>query len=1397
MTNIMQYALMIEFIPRPNADKMDVRLTARKNQVSLDNLHMITRQIDQLVELVTRDILAPAQDAKHELATILPALTKPAVSVSGHDLLFTAFDRRVARTPSLMAIEYIDDASMVHGLTYADVGKRIDTITRSLRSLHLKHSTPIIVMMSKVPELFLVFMAILKAGLVYTPLAPDTPGKRLDFILHDLRPGLILVDNVDLAKTLQKYSVDLPRVLSLEEVLALQSNTGSMVSVSPDDLSYIIYTSGSTGGPKAVMVSHSAAVATINSSESILDLGTSSKWLQFASLTFDMSIYDMCIAFSFGICLCGAPKSLLLSDLTSVIQRLEITHLDLTPSVARTLRCSELPSVALLFCIGERLGKSIIEEWGSKCVNVYGPTEAAMACTSHRVGHESIAQNIGTPFTHVQIAIFSPDTDDLLSHLFLGELCISGPQLCKGYLHNDEKNATSFFTHTGRRYYRTGDLCRLLGDDSIAFVGRKDFQAKLRGQRIELDEISSELITQIEGVSDASTIIQPFPGQDLDQLISFVSSCSRISDSALPCHISQSNTIEFFQQAVDTLGQSLPIYMIPAHVINLNYIPLNTAQKVDRSLLQDLWRQYTEQSFGAVDHRTEEEYSVLELTVRTIISDISGVEPLQIHRQTSIYNLGLDSISAIQVVAALKKQGYSLSVIDVLRNTTLDRLAKRLELISAGPQPGPTKSIAAQPSSQYVQLCQALQSFGHSGNRILPCTPAQENMIAQFIKTQGQAYYNHVLFELDTELDLERLQSAWATIVQSFDILRAKFLAVDQKGCQYALEVPSTVKHSFCSIEKVLDLQNVVEHRIESLTTALLNDLGRQSCEVAIFDSGTARSMLFSAHHAIYDGNTLEVLFSDLAKIYRGQPIVRYEPLETSIPDLWSIYHDEGRQEKSANYWKQTMAKSNFTPFPNLNNRIDQSTAFTVETHTLVLPLSSIESQCRSHGVTFSTLAMSAWAKLLSAYTGEAAATFGVVLSGRTGTDLDSALCPCITTVPAPFLLDGTVQSIWDHFERFSVSVLEHQHTPLSKIRREDSSTLFDSIFVYQKRDTSSLTNELWKIGRDIAAVEIPLSIEVLAKSDLNRCDLVLTYQAAKVPEKHAGVILSQIESIICAMLERPKHNILDLETLLPQEQLSILYPKNPIFETPVKLVHEFVEWFASHTPDAVAFEFTEDLEERPHTWTYRQLEEKANQLARHLLTEIGLHGSAPIAVCFFKCPEAFISILAVLKTGSPFCCLDSSAPIDRRKFIIENSGSMAVLCGPEFELEFKDAACTRVVVISELEQLTTDNSRIKIEMSDKDLCYILYTSGSTGVPKGCCLSHRSVTQSLAAFQIEFMGQFDNNSRFLAFASLHFDVSILETYFSWSIGARVCAAPKDVLLSDIPGVSLSMFYCSH
>ena len=1033
------YALMLEITPDEAVDVLHLRLTANTDRISQSCSESLAQQFESILGRILSD--------EHQSDGLM-SISEAAATVDNFEPLNAAFERYVQTKPAAKAIEYIEslDADM-QTITYADLGALVDAICSNIWSLDLTKGQSVIVMLTSLPELVATFYALLRLGLVYAPLSPDTPSERLRMILSELKPGLAITDENHDTSILS----EIVACRSVSQLRMSGKHSPKAVEVQANDLAYIIHTSGSTGRPKGVMIEHQNALAAIRSSKDILRLSERSRWLQFASLTFDMSIYDMLIALSYGICLVGAAKGVLLADLTQAVRRLGATHLDLTPSIARTLKRAELPSVELLFCIGERLSQSTIREWGSICMNVYGPSEASMACTYHNVADDSLSQDIGSSFVHAQVAIFHQNSDVLVPLLSLGELCIAGPQIGPGYLNAVED---SYFSYEGTRFYRTGDLCRMLPDKSLAFVDRKDNQTKLRGLRIELDEISNVLLRSPQ-LESAVTLVLRHPQQQLDQLVAFV--CYKNKDNSSSDCVAEQLERDARRTIEEDIAGFLPLYMMPASILEINHVPLGAAGKADRKLLTSLWLECLEADDS--DNGPVTEMTHTEQAVAAIFAKVSGVDASTIRRDTSIYHLGLDSISAIQIVSGLKRSKLSCTVMNVLQNPKVSQLAAVV-----------SKGTAQETTSALLDLPEYLVA-----DDLLPCTPVQENMIAQSMSSHGTLYYNHVLLKLDTAVDQAKLKDAWTDVYTTTDILRAGFIAIDRPDCQYALKVHSVEE---CELPWSSDqvaherLDTYLDNHILSITDQFLEHVDRPSLKLHCVKTEQGTFLLFSAHHAIFDGSWLQRMFADVQLVMDGKAMQRQEPIKISAQKLYSLYNQHGHSQE---YWTSFVEKTQFVPFPNLNSTTTSSRTTNVVKYRSSASEADIVQKCKAVGVSLSNAAMVSWAKILSAYSGESSITFGTVLSGRTGLDLANTSYPCVTTVPQHCMVTGSCSDVLHQVKSDSVDALKNQHVNLTKVKRSDGTALFDTLFVYQKHSTDLNTN-FWTIEKEFAAVEVRLS---------------------------------------------------------------------------------------------------------------------------------------------------------------------------------------------------------------------------------------------------------------------------------------------------------------------------------
>ncbi|UKZ83007.1 non-ribosomal peptide synthetase nps2 [Trichoderma virens FT-333] len=444
----------------------------------------------------------------------------------------------------------------------------------------------------KCPEAYISILGILKAGCAFVALDPSAPKDRKEFILKDsLAPCLLTTSegNIDFDTDAKVIRID------LESVKLLSSERRDLgANFTPDATCYCLYTSGTTGTPKGCEITHDNCVQAMMAFQELFKghWSDDSRWLQFAALHFDVSVLEQYWSWSVGITVVAAPRDLILDDLIASINNLEITHIDLTPSLARLTHPDEVPGLCkgVFITGGEQLKQEILDAWGPKAViyNAYGPTEATIGVTMYqRVPINGRPSNIGKQFLNVGSYVFRNGTEIPVLRGAVGELCVSGRLVGKGYLNREELTKERFPTLSefGEKIYRTGDLVRILHDGCFDFLGRADDQVKLRGQRLEIGEINHVIRTGASEIKDVATIVIKHASSGKDVLVSFLVGQQR-SKAVLAPLVDETN---LGAKAKEACRAKLPGYMIPTYFLVLPFIPLSPNNKVEAKELKKLF----------------------------------------------------------------------------------------------------------------------------------------------------------------------------------------------------------------------------------------------------------------------------------------------------------------------------------------------------------------------------------------------------------------------------------------------------------------------------------------------------------------------------------------------------------------------------------------------------------------------------------------------------------------------------------------------------------------------------------------------------------------------------------------------------------------------------------------
>ncbi|KAF2500520.1 nonribosomal peptide synthetase-like protein 2 [Lophium mytilinum] len=1384
----MDIPLVCEVTPTP--DRNTIELTVHYHQEIAGKPE--AEAIAEVFDHVLRSCVTSPSGSPIQTSGIPPRLLSVCnedyitLQPSNGPLLISAFQQNAVLQPHKVALDFLHGSGERTKWSFRRLDEISNRISHALLFRGVQVEDVIPIHLPKSPEFYAGILGILKAGAAFAPFDPKLPEERKRFMFSELGSSVVL-GTEDTASSWCKGA----QVVDATEVFRFSNRTPRVPGIKSSSLAYCLYTSGSTGLPKAVAVEHRNPTQTIESSRRLIPWNSHSRLLQYAATTFDMCYYDCFLAWSFGFCLCAADQSAMLNDLSKVINTMNISLLDLTPTVAATISRSHVPSIDFLYCIGEAMLPSIINQWDSQCVNSYGPTEAAFCCTIFPTTQGIKPNIIGRPFTTTSFTVISKDGETVVPVLGVGELHIGGSQVARGYFANEELTSSRFIEFDGQRLYKTGDMVRMLADGNFEFLGRSDDQIKIRGLRVELSEISQVIKNSHEDIQAVNTQILRKSKDAKDQLVVFMVTKrpKDHSDSAVK------------QAARSAATAKLPAYMVPNFLIPVSDIPLSSAGKVDKRALTDIFRCDADADSELLGDEVDNEadWTSLQKEVRSVLSFLSRTPESTIRLRTTIYQLGLDSISAVQVAARLRKKEFQVSASDVLENPTCVDLASKLERSAGAPR------LDLEPNGFFDTLEQTLRplvcnSYGLRSETIesvRPCTPLQQGMISKLIQSGGTRYFNYLQLQLDKGLDISRLHSAWSATMQKHVMLRTGFATINLKRHPFAMVhyLGAEVSIPWDANEHYSDDLHEIDQWLHQSSIQVLENLHKLPWRLRIASSSDRVTMDLAMFHALYDAHSLNLILGDVSAAYRGLSTAPASSLDTV---LGSIVRD--RDEKTSLFWEKRTKEVNPSRFPNLSPLRVETAPSQVLSKISSRSMSDLERGCRARGITMQAAGQAAWALVLAAYTGDPKVTFGTVLSGRTFEDSETVAFPTITTVPVTYRTDQDNDALLKDIMELSSSVQKHQFTPLSEIQRIagfPDQPLFDTIFAFQKVSTQDTTSRPWRISLEKASDDYSLSIEV--EPAATTLELRITFSPHVVPVEQASLILRQLDAFLVNLIMPP--SMVSLQTAPHDAVLFSITPaREPCIPSKIKLLHEFVEVNARKQPQKIALEFVQAFQSGEavgQCWTYAELDTEGDKIAS-LLQSYGVKPGGMIATCFDKCPEASFAMLGVLKAGCAFVALDPSAPTARKEFILKDSGADLLLTMSSQSADLESQVTVPVVNLDDQNTRRTLKSRLKLErpITGQDTSYCLYTSGTTGTPKGCEITHENAVQAMLAFQRLFAGHWDSASRWLQFASFHFDVSVLEQYWSWSVGIRVVSAPRDLIFEDI-GAAIKVLNITH
>jgi amino acid adenylation domain-containing protein len=1273
------------------------------------------------------------------------------------------FEEQAARTPDALAVVF-NRAE----LTYAELNQRSNQLAHFLRRRGIGAEVRVGLCLDRSAEMLISVLAILKAGGAYVPLDPSYPAERLAYLARDASLDMLLVGT--LSGELPLCRGTLIELGASQDEIQTESRHNPISGIVTDNIAYIIYTSGSTGLPKGIAVAHRSLANLVQAQNKVFRVGHPDRILQFASLSFDASIFEIAMALSTGATLVMAEPEKLLPgpDMIALLERYGITQVTIPPSVLRHLPDATLPELRQIIVAGEAFDTNLVKRWcaGRQFFNAYGPTETTVWASVSVCRAEDVQISIGAPITNAQLYVLD-ETGNPRSANAVGEIYIGGAGVARGYWNRADLTAERFIPDPfsgkeGARLYRTGDLGYRCADGAITFVGRKYGQAKIRGHRIELGEIETALRQHPKVQAAAVLALGPETGDK--RLVTYLVTREgeKVKSSELRSH----------------LNARLPKYMTPSQFVMLKEFPLTNNGKIDRKALAATW---TEPELPYKEPKTFME--------RNLADACCGVLRLsRISLNSTFTELGGSSLDATRVAAALREAAsIETPLHDLLGPGTLEEIAGDLEQSL-----GTVSLVRIKPKKRTQDLP--------------PASFSQERVwFLNQMDPSNLSYNANAKIIFSGELDISALIRALNGIVERHEIYRTTFREIEGRLFQ-KIHSPWQVDPGVADLEG-LELGKQLERaealfQLQSRQTFDLTQLPLARWRLIRFGS-SKHELFITEHHVIHDGWSFNIFLKEFTELYASfvsgsVPQITAAPLQFADFAQWQREFAESHAAQiQLEYWRKTL--ENMPPLLSLPydhpRPAVQTHRGSVESVEIGQALqSSLSLAARNSHVTQFVLFAAAFQILLFRYSGQGDFCFGTAIANRRLAETSDLIGMLVDNVALRARIDGaaTLAEVIEHMRKTTLEAYAHQDVPFDKVvqavdpqRDLSYNPIFQVMLSFHDSPVKCA-----QLGELIVKVE-PAVSNGSAKFDLN---VVLIPVQADDPESRAKLLweyntdLFERETILrmakhyLKLLHdvalNPEQRLAELELLDETEYAHIVYDWNRTeAPCPQQCLHLLFEQQAAQTPNAIAVTC------EGKQLNYEELNRRANQIARYLQKQ-GTGPETLVGICLERSLDLVAGLLAIVKTGAAYVPLDPALPLHRLSYMLEDTHSPLVLTRRALLASLPNDEMIRMVCLDEDRKRISEEPTNNLESASnpENLVYVIYTSGSTGKPKGVMIQHQSLINVLNFFREKLnVAQHDS---LLATTTLSFDIAALELYLPLLTGGVLVLA--DPLQGEIP-----------
>lgn len=1195
--------------------------------------------------------------------------------------------------------------------TYKELDAITDKIAKYLHDKGYGAEDAVAVLVERCEYMTICAIGVLKSGAAYEPLDPTHPSERLQFMIKDANVKIMIADE----KLLHLVPDFKGEILKISEIATLPACNTALPSPAPEDLFVLLYTSGSTGVPKGCMLNHRNITNFIHWGYKIFEITDESSTAAYASYGFDAHMMDIYPFLSFGATEYIIPeeKRLDLVWINDYCAKHGITSMFMTTQVGRAFITS-IDNIALkiIGTGGEKLVPFTPVE-GIKVYNLYGPTECTIITTAFHVDKYYDPLPVGKAVDNTHLYVVDKQLR-MLPVGAVGELCVAGPLVSRGYLNRPEQTEKVYVKNpfeNRERYgvlYHTGDIVKFMNDGNLSYVGRRDGMVKIRGYRIELTEVEA-VIREFDGIKDATVVAKDKPAGG-KYIAAYV-----VSDGAVDI-----DSLKSF------IAEKKPPFMVPEAIMQLDSIPLNVNGKVDRRKLPEMQLAAAE----TAAQKTEHPLTLLQKKILDIIEKIIGTKEIDV--SADLMHCGMTSLTVIKLAVELNKVfGYNAEIQTLMKGCSVLSLESEIvqNLLTARKNSG--SSISAEKAEkEYV-----------------PLSYTQYGVYAECMKHPYDTFYNiPFCYKFPASFRAEKLAKAVTDVLAAHPYVFTRIgvrnddvVQIKQRADDFTVPVKKMPEHAF---EK---------YRADFVKPYKL--MNTQLFKVEVIETEKSVYLFAEFHHIIFDGASFGLFAEAVKDAYEGKEI------EAETYDYFDYVRAEAENRSGAAF------KAAETYISNMLSKCESADEITPDLGGLPengkpvmlsvpFDMHRISKFCNEIGITPAHLFLASMLYVVSRFTNSRNAYINTISNGRTDIKLRNCFGMFVKTLPIGIEIgDVTALELVKAAKELLVNAVSNEIYPYADVCRKFNYAP-NILYAYQLGVSEDLYIDQQKIENDaIGERRVKFKTAVYIEKNNGQESINVLYNDALYSQNLMEAFANAIAVVTEKIIADPHQKVRKI-SMLNEKGAAVIeaFSQTEFKEPEIKLLHALFEKQVALHPDTTALIACDGK------FTYSQLDKRANSIANNLIAR-GIKNGSKVVILLKRTSGFFAALFGILKAGCAFIPTCPEYPQERIESIIEDSEAELVITFGELLKRYD-----KTVDIEELEK-GDNHAKPVVAISPEDLAYLIYTSGSTGKPKGVMLRHIGIASYLTDHERNIQIRYVTEACkcYGSITTISFDMSLKET----------------------------------